>query len=300
MATPRGALHKALIPGFKKVIFDQLKQLPLEGMALVQSESAKGRAWVETWQLAGFQSLRRKPEGGQVPFEDPRQGGTKRFLWDTFALGFRITWEMQEDDLYSLVGQRMMKYLARSARHNQEVILHSPYNNAFNTAFAGFTSGEALCGDHALIKGGTLRNRPALDVDLDLLSLQAGLEHFHTLVMEDGVTRTQMIPAMLVHSVGDLWIADVLLKSQKLPGTNFNDPNTVANMGLGPHLSHYLDDPDAWFLLARNHSVQYYDRYPATLWTYDDPRTKDIEAMIIARRGADWDEWRGVYGSAGG
>jgi hypothetical protein len=299
MALPRGALHKALIPGFKKVIFDQWKQLPLEGKNLVNTETSK-RAYEETWQMAGFQSLRRKVEGGQVSFEDPRQGGTKRFLFDTYALGFRITWEMQMDDLYSLVGNRLMKYLSRSARHNEEVILHAPFNNGFNTAFSGFTAGESLFGDHVLIKGGTLRNRPATDADIDLLTLQAAMEHFHSLTLEDGVIKMRLIPQILVHSVGDQWIVDQLLKSKQLPGTNYNDYNSMANQGLQPHLSHYLDDPDAWFILASQHEVKYFNRYPATLWTYDDPRTKDIEAMIIARRGSDWDEWRGTYGSSGG
>lgn len=299
MALVRSALHKALIPGFKKVIFDQWKQLPLEGKALVNVETSK-RAFEETWQMAGFQSLRRKPEGGQVRFEDPRQGGTKRFKWDTYALGFRLTWEMQEDDLYSLVGKRLMKYLARSARHNEEVIMHSPFNNAFNTNFSGFNTGESLCGDHTLIKGGTIRNRPAIDADLELLTLQAALEHFHSLTLEDGVIKMRLVPRMLVHSIGDTWIVDQLLKTPRLPGTNFNDYNSLAHQGLMPHLSHYLDDSDAWFILAGEHEVKYFNRYPASLWTYDDPRTKDIEAMIIARRGSDWDEWRGVYGSQGG
>src|SRR4030095_7240707 len=101
---------------------------------------------------------------------------------------FRITQEMMEDDLYGIMGGRMSKALGRSARNNQEIVMHAPFNNAFNTAFTGFTAGESLCAvTHTTLRGNTFSNRPATDTDFDLLALQAALESFHSLIDESGI-----------------------------------------------------------------------------------------------------------------
>lgn len=297
MVMVRGAFSNTLAPGFRKVVFDTYKERPIEGKSLVNMNTSK-RAYEEDFQFVGFGTLRRKVEGGPVPYEDARQGNTKRYLWDTWALGFRITLEMMEDDLYGIVGNRLSKALARSARNNWEIIAHSPYNSAFDNTVNGFNSGEALCDTHSLIKGGTLRNRPSTDVDFSLPALQAGLEHFHSLTDEGGMP-VVYIPKTVVHSIGDYWMVNQTLKSPGLPGGNLNDINQVNREGLSPHLSHYLTDTDAWFILCDQHDINFWERRAFTLSNSDDFKTKDAEFTGLARRGVGWGDWRGIYGSAG-
>jgi hypothetical protein len=239
----RGAFSNLLAPGFRKIVFETYKERPIEGRALVNMSSSK-RAYEEDFPIAGFGTLLTKAEGASVNYQDALQGTAKRYTWTTYGLGFRITQEMMEDDLYGVMGARMSKALGRSARNNMEIVLHAPYNNAFNTAFAGFVSGESLCStSHALLRGGTLANRPAVDVDFDLLALQAALEHFHSLTDESGLP-VVFIPKVVVHSIGDYWMVSQVLKSQYLPGSNFNDINQVSREGLTAHLSHYLTDAE--------------------------------------------------------
>ena len=223
----------------------------------------------------------------------------KRYVWATYGLGFRITQEMLEDDLYGIFGNKMSKALGRSARNNFEIVAMSPYNNAFDTAFNGFVSGESLCDTaHALGRGGTASNRPAADVDFSLVALQAAIEHFHNLVGEEGLPMLRS-PKWLIHGVANHWAVSQVLKSQFLPGTQQNDINQVAMEGIQPFLSHYLTDPDSWFLISTEHDVNYFERIPPTFSNTDDFDTGDAKYKLRRRAGAGFGDWRGIYGSSG-
>lgn len=298
MTMTRGAFSNLLAPGYRKIVFETYKERPIEGRALVNMNTSK-RAYEEDFPIAGFGTLVSKPESASVTYQDALQGAAKRYTWTTYGLGFRITEEMMEDDLYGIMGGRMSKALGRSARNNMEIVMHAPYNNAFSTSYSGFVSGESLCStSHATLRGATIANRPATDVDFDLISLQAALEHFHNLVDESGIP-VVYIPRMVVHGIGDHWLVSQVLKSQYLPGGNQNDINQVASEGLRPHLSHYLTDTDAWFVLADNHDVNYFDRRPATFTNTDDFQTGDALFKLTRRNGSGWGDWRGVYGTQG-
>lgn len=298
MTMTRGAFSNLLAPGFRKIVFETYKERPTEGDKLVNMNTSK-RAYEEDFPVAGFGTLLAKAEGGAVTYQDAMQGTIKRYVWTTYGLGFRITQEMMEDDLYGIMGRKMSKALGRSARNNFEIVAHSPYNNAFSTSYAGFVSGESLCStSHALLRGGTASNRPATDTDISLAALQAAVEHFHGLVDEAGLPIVY-IPKKVVHSVSFHWTVSQILKSPSMPGTNQNDINQINREGLTAHLSHFLTDTDAWFVLADNHDVNYFDRRKVTFSNMDDFETGDAKFKVTRRNGAGWGDWRGVYGSEG-
>jgi len=294
----RGAFSNLLAPGFRKVVFETYKERPTEGNKLVNMTTSK-RAYEEDFPIAGFGTLVEKPEGGSVTYQDALQGTVKRYTWTTYGLGFRITEEMMADDLYGIMGNKMARALGRSARNNFEVVSHAPLNNGFNTAFPGFVSGESLfSAAHADIRGSTQANRPGTDADLDLLTLQAALEHFHGLNDESGIPAV-FIPQLLVYSIGDHWIASQLLKSAKLPGTDLNDMNQLAEEGISGRLTHYVTDADAWFVRADNHDVNYFDRRKPTMSNTDDFDSGDAKFKLTRRNGSGFGDWRGWYASPG-
>lgn len=293
----RGGFYKTLEPGFRKIVMDKFRERSIEGKLITNQNTSK-RAYEEDFELAGLGALQLKAEGQQIVYQSGIQGGTKRYTWQTFGLGYRITREMWEDDLYGVFGSKFSKSLGRSARNNQEVIMHAPYNNAFDTAYTGFKTGEALCGDHTSLRGVTQRNRPNTDVDFGLLAFQAAIEHFHSLQSEEGFP-ILLIPRKVIHSAGDHWIVSQVLKSQYLPGGNQNDINQAAMEGCTPHLSHYLTDADAWFVLADEHDINYFNRRPFSFRSGEDDDTWDAKFNGTQRHGSGWGEWRGVYGSTG-
>lgn len=298
MTMTRGGFSNLIVPGYRKIVFETYKQRPIEGKALVNMNTSK-RAYEEDFPLAGFGTLQQKAEGGAFAMQDAIQGTVKRYIWTTYALGFRITQEMMDDDLYGVMGNKMSKALGRSAHNNAEIVMHAPYNNAFSTSFTGFVTGESLVStSHALLRGGTAANRPTTDADFSLLALQAGIENFHNLVDESSIPMV-ITPKMVVYSVGDHWIVNQVLKSPSLPGGNQNDINQVQREGLQPHLSHYLTDTDAWFILGDEHDVNYFERKTLVFSNTDDFDTGDAKFKGVRRNGSGYGDWRGIYGSQG-
>lgn len=293
----RGGFSNLLAPGYRKVVFETYKERPMEGGAFVNKGTSK-RAYEEDFQLAGFGTLVPKVEGGPIMYQDIKQGDPKRYTWTTYALGYRITQEMYEDGLYGIMGNKLARALGRSARNNEEIVMHSVLNNAFDTTYSGFVSGESLSGAHVALRGATQRNRPVVDADFSLPALQAALEHFHGLQDESGLPALFQ-PKWLVHSIGDYWMVNQVLKSQFLPGGSMNDINQVAREGIVPVLSHYLTDPDAWYLIADNHDMNYYTRRPFTFSNTDDFETGDALYKGTRRNGAGFGDWRGIYASSG-
>lgn len=296
MPMMRGAFSKHLAPGYARVVINSYKERPLEGPTLVNKKTSK-RAYEEDFPVAGFGSLVVKPEGGSVNYQEIMEGLVKRYTWLTYALGFRITEEMMNDDLYGTFGNKLSAALGRSARHNQEIVMHSPFNNATNASYAGWDGQPLASASHVTLRAGTTISNLAA-ADFGLLALQVALEHFHALTDESGIP-VVFIPKRVVHSIGDHWLVNQILKSSQMPGTNQNDINQIKAEGLMPHLSHFLVDPDAWFVQADNHDVNYYVRESFTFKSGDDFNSGDALFKGRQRLGAGHSDWRGIYYSAG-
>lgn len=298
MVMVRGAFSYLLAPGFRKIVFETYKERPTEGDRWINMNKSQ-RAYEEDFPIAGFGTLLTKAEGGPVTYQDAIQGVLKRYIWTTFGLGFRITEEMMEDDLYGIMGAKMSRALGRSARNNFEIVSHAVLNSAFDNTVNGFYSGESLIQTaHTTIKGFSVSNAPPSAANLSLPALQAAVESFHALVDEAGLP-AMFIPRLLIYNPADHWIANQILKSEKLPGGNQNDINQMQREGIQPHLSHYLVNPKAWYVVADNHDMNYFDRRPPRLTNTDDFETGDAKFKLTRRNGAGFGDWRGVYGSIG-
>lgn len=298
MTMNRGGFSYTIAPGFRKIVFETYKERPIEGSKITNQNSSK-RAYEEDFPIAGFGTLQAKPEGGSIIYQDGVQGNKKRYTWTTYGLAYRITQEMYDDDLYGIFGGRFAKALGRSARNNEEIIRHAPFNNAFSTSYVGFEAAISLCStSHTTLRGATLANRPATDVDFGLIPLQAAIEHFASLTDEAGIPAL-FIPRRVIHNPGDRWLVASVLKSQFLPGGNLNDVNQMSQEGLVGHESHYLTDADSWFLQCDQHDVNYFDRRPFTFSNFDDFDSGDAKFKGTRRNGSGFGDWRGVYGSSG-
>lgn len=296
MVMVRGAFSNLLAPGFRKIVFETYKERPTEGDRWANMNKSQ-RAYEEDFPVAGFGTLLVKSEGGPVTYQDAIQGVLKRYTWTTFGLGFRITEEMMEDDLYGIMGAKMSKALGRSARNNFEIVSHAILNSAFDTTVNGFESGVSLISTaHTTLRGLSQTNRPVTDTGISLPAVQAAIEAFHALNDEAGIP-AMFIPRNLIYNPGDHWIVNQILKSEKLPGGNQNDINQLSREGLTPIMSHYLTDPISWYILADNHDLNYFDRRAPRLTNTDDFETGDAKFKLTRRNGSGFGDWRGVYGS---
>lgn len=302
MATNRAAFSPLLAPGLATIFFRNLKDRPPEWTKWMPTKTSR-RAYEEEYKLAGLGQFVYKAEGTVYTFDEPIPGDTLRFTHLTYALGFRVTEEMLEDDLYGIMN-RMSKELARSSSLNKEVRAFSVLNNAFSTSFPGFIASTALCSNsHALLGGGTLDNLVTGDFSQD--ALQAAIELFEAFTDDRGY-KVRVEPKMVIHSPGDMWEVNKVLKSEKEANTADNNINTIRTMfGLTPEMVHYLTDTDAWYLTASKSDItsgdgaRMYIRVNDQFKSNDDPLTGDAIFTGRHRLSVGYADFRWLVGSQG-
>lgn len=302
MATTTGGFATLLAPGLFRVLFNEIDRQPNQWMGVLNIDSSE-RAYEEDTKVAGLGSMVTKPEGTNTTFDDPIMGSTVRYTHASYGLGWRVTREMWDDDLYKIM-QQMPKEVGKAAAYKIEVDAWSVLNNAFNAEFVGL-DGLALCHvSHTRLDGGAvLGNKPSTDVDFSYTAYQAMLDHFNTL-LDDRGRPIVMRPSLLILDPSFKWAAKEILQSEYKPFTANNEINPLKGEidENGYLLCRYLTDADSWFGLAGkgDHDLNFWWRTKPETAEADDFLSGDALYKIFARYAKGFSEWRGVYGSSGG
>lgn len=299
MAATRGKFSPLLAPGLAGIFFRQLKIRKTEYTGWINVEKSS-RAYEDEYKVAGLGQFMQKGEGAVYTMDEPLSGSTLRFTHLTYALGFRVTEEMLEDDLYGVMN-KMSAELAKSASYNKDVQAAGVLNNAFSSSYTGLDGVELCSTAHVNLGGGTQSNEPSSAVDLDLPALQAAIEAFEGWTDDRGF-KIDATPKYLLHSAGDIWTAGEILESEFVPDSADNNKNIVrSRYGITPMLLKHKTDTDAWFLVADkgNHDMKMYLRVNDQFKNSDDPLNGDAIFTGRHRLSVGHGDWRGVYGSPG-
>lgn len=304
MTITRAQALVLLEPKLSNIWHEAFPAWPTEYTAYVNVRSTQ-KATVTDYKMSDFPALQLKGEGENITYGDPLFGPTKAYTPVRFALGYKITQEMIDHELYGQA-ERLERGLMKSANDLFETKSVLLLNNAFGTTNAdGFSStgfdGLQLCSTaHTRLDGGaTQRNRPSTDVDLSVTGLQNALVDFDNLKDDRG--RPSMIrPRLLLISPEDRFTATELVKSEYKPGTANNEINALRDAGLSFKICHYKSDTDAWFLQGDVHDLNF-------IWDVK-PRQgmeEDFDAELIKRKVVTGfivghGEWRGFWGTSGG
>lgn len=301
MPATTGAFSNAMAPGIRRIFFMHLKDRPKD-YEKVFSIGKSTRNYEEFSEMAALGTMPTKPEGTSIIYQDFIEGGKKRFTHVTYGLGFRITEEAMEDDLYNVLN-RHPKALKRSAGVAVETAAFNVFNNSFSTEFgySKFGVNEALVGTtHTLLGGGTGSNRPVTDADIASGSLEAAILNFNTLNDERGMP-LDLHPRMLLFHPSDLFLVQEMLQSEYKPFTGNNEVNPLKGR-LEPFWSRYLTDTDAWWVIAEDMD----EDGPLLLWRRqlrlqngDDFDSGDAKFKATQRFSVGVSEWRYLYGSTG-
>jgi hypothetical protein len=240
-----------------------------------------------------------------VSFDNANESFSARYTHDTVALAFALTEESVEDNLYDSLGKRYVKALARSMAHTKEVKGADVLNNAFSSSFTGGDGVSLINTAHPLAGGGTAANRATTMADLNETSLEDALIDISTFTDDRGLTISVqatklVIPPQLT------FIADRILNSPGRSGTADNDINAIRNTGVLPGgytVNHYLNDPDAFFLLTTvteaGEGLKGFQRTAMETSMEPDFTTGNIRYKARERYSFGFSDWRGVYGSQG-
>ena len=290
-----GAFSALLAPGLRKVYSEELGNRPTEYDKIAKMNTSK-RAYETDQQVALLSTTPRKAQGAPTVFDNPIQGNSVRYTHVSFGLGFRVTREMWEDDLYGVM-KDASKDLAEANGETIEIEFADVINNADDsTAYATF-DGLALCSTaHTLLGGGTYANRPSTDVELSPAAIQAAVENFEKVVNERGRKKLAK-PWRLLIPVELKWAAREILGSQYKPYTANNEINALMEEDLSFFVHHYMTSTKQWMLLGRKHDIKFFWRKKPVFDNADDFSTGDALFKTFFRCSKGVSDWREVYGS---
>lgn len=304
MPAIRAGFSSLLAPGFANVFRQNMdvKQYPEEYSKVFQLDKSI-RQYEEENIIVGFGTAVAKPEREPVTYDEPDQKTKKRYTFTTYALGFRVSRELWEDDLYGVMKQ-MPEELAFSMRDVIEVLAAGIFINGFTDSAANLgPDGEPLFGDgttltHPLEGGGTYGNQLSTPADLNVDSLELMLNQVSGQVNDRGLLTMAKARLLIVPTEGQ-WIAKQLLESELEAYTANNQTNPFEGMDLKYFVWHYLTDPDSWFLQAQRHYLKFWWRLRPTFANGDDFDTDDAKFKSREREDQGYTDWRGIYGSPG-
>ena len=253
MAISRAQLLKELLPGLNALFGLEYARYGEQHKEIYETESSE-RSFEEETKLSGFSAAPVKNEGSAIAYDNAQEAFTARYSHETIALGFSITEEAVEDNLYDSLSARYTKALARAMAYTKQVKAAA----ILNTAFTGsgnpvYGDGVVLCSTaHPLVSGGTNSNRPTVGADLNETSLENAVIQIAAWTDERGLLIAAK-PKKLVIPPALQFVATRLLETNLRVGTADNDINALKNNGSIPEgytVNHYLTDTNAWFLMT--------------------------------------------------
>lgn len=250
VTTTRAQLLKELVPGLNALFGLEMKRYPDEHAEIYDVETSE-RAFEEEVKLAGFGAAPVKDEGDTISYDTGQEAWTARYTHETIALGFSITEEAIEDQLYDSLAARYTKALARAMAYTKQVKAAFPLNSGFSGgAFVGGDGVTLFNNAHPLISGGTNSNVPATMVDLNETSLEAAVIQIANWTDERGLLIAAK-PMKMIIPPALMFVAKRILGSDLRVGTSDNDLNAIKALGVIPQgytVNHWLTDTNAWFL----------------------------------------------------
>ena len=292
---------KALWPGIKAWWGQVYDEHPEEYSKLFDSDTSR-QNYEEDVQLTGFGLAPVKPEGSGVAYDSEIQGFTTRYTHVAYALGYIVTKEELDDNLYEQVSRRRAAALAMSFRQTKENIGANIYNRAFNPTYLG-GDGVSLCStSHPNTSGGTFANTPTVAADLSEASLEDALTALMGFQNDRGLL-INVMPRSLIVARQNWWNANRILKSAYTPSTANNAVNVLVATNALPEgivMNHYLTSPNAWFVRTNiQNGLKYYSRVGIQFDQDNDFDTMNAKAKGYERYSFGWTDPRAIYGVNG-
>lgn len=301
MPISRAQMVKELLPGLNALFGMEYARYGEEHKEVFEEETSE-RSFEEEVKLSGFSAAPVKSEGDAIQYDNAQEAYTARYNHETIALGFSITEEAMEDNLYDSLSSRYTKALARAMSYTKQVKGASIMNNAFDNNFA-FGDGQPLCStEHPLVSGGSNSNTPDVAADLNETSLEAAVIQISGWTDERGLLIAAK-PRKLVVPPSLMFVATRLLETEQRVGTADNDINAIMTNGSIPGgytVNHFLTDDDAWFLTTDiPNGLKHFVRTPLTTKMEGDFDTGNVRYKARERYSFGASDPLGIFGSPG-
>ena len=294
---------KALWPGVKQWWGQTYDEHQVEYTDLFDSETST-QNYEEDVQLTGFGLVQQKPEGSGVLYDSEVQGFTTRYTHIAYALGYIVTKEELDDNLYESVSRKRAAALAMSFRQTKENVAANVYNRAFSNSYVGGDNVSLANTAHPNTSGGTWANRPTVDVDLSEAALEDAIIAIMGLQNDRGLL-INIMPKTLIIPRQQVFNAQRILHSSYQTGNANNDINVIKSGNYLPggfKVNHYLTSPNAWFIrntIPGKTGMKYYERVGMQFDQDNDFDTMNAKAKGYERYSFGWSDPRAIWGVNG-
>ena len=301
MAISRAQLLKELLPGLNALFGLEYTRYGEEHKEIYETEKSE-RSFEEETKLSGFSAAPVKNEGSAIAYDNAQEAFTARYNHETIALGFSITEEAVEDNLYDSLSARYTKALARAMAYTKQVKAASVVNNGFSANYIGGDGVALFSTAHPLTNGGTNSNRPATGADLNETSLEAAVIQIAAWTDERGLLIAAKPKKMIVPPALQ-FVATRLLETSLRVGTTDNDINALKSNGSIPEgyaINHFLTDTNGWYLTTDvPNGLKHFVRSPLANSMDGDFDTGNVRYKSRERYSFGWSDPLGVFGSPG-
>jgi len=301
MAISRAQLLKELLPGLNALFGMEYQRYGEEHKEIYETESSE-RSFEEETKLSGFGSAPVKGEGAAISYDNAQEAWTARYNHETIALGFSLTEEAVEDNLYDTLSARYTKALARSMANTKQVKAANVLNNGFSGGPTGGDGKTLFATDHPLVSGGTNSNTQSVAADLNETSLENAVIQIAAWTDERGLLIAAK-PRKLIIPPNLQFVATRLLETELRVATADNDINAIKSNGAIPEgygINHFLTDTDAYFLTTDvPNGMKHFTRAPLTTSMDGDFDTGNVRYKARERYSFGWSDPLGMWGSQG-
>jgi hypothetical protein len=251
MAAPmRSTDFRSIVEPILNECFDGVyDQRADEWSRVFREEDGIPRNYHEEPVLYGFGAAPQLPDGTPVTYQ---QGGVlflKRYVYKVYGLAFALTKVLVEDGDHIRIGQVYARHLAQSLVETKELLAANVLNTAFNSSYAGGDGVSLIDTAHPIVNG-TFSNQLATAAVLSQTSLEQMLIQIRQAVDNNG-KKIRLVPRQLIVAPGNIFQAEVLLKSVLRTGNANNDINPVKSIGLldeGAAVLSRLTSSTAWWV----------------------------------------------------
>jgi hypothetical protein len=301
MAISRAQLLKELLPGLNALFGLEYSRYGEEHKEIYETETSE-RSFEEETKLSGFSAAPVKNEGSAIAYDNAQEAWTARYNHETIALGFSLTEEAIEDNLYDSLSARYTKALARAMAYTKQVKAASVLNNGFSAVVPGGDGVALFSTAHPLVNGETNSNRPTTAADLNETSLEAAVIQIAAWTDERGLLIAAK-PKKLIVPPALQFVATRLLETELRVGTTDNDINALKNNGSIPGgytVNHFLTDNNAWFLTTDvPNGLKHFVRTPMSTGMDGDFDTGNVRYKARERYSFGWSDPLGMFASPG-
>jgi hypothetical protein len=301
MAISRAQLLKELLPGLNALFGLEYARYGEEHKEIYETETSE-RSFEEETKLSGFSAAPVKNEGSAIAYDNAQEAWTARYNHETIAMGFSVTEEAVEDNLYDSLSSRYTKALARGMAYTKQVKAAYVLNNGFA---GGPTYGDGVTlfsTAHPLVSGGVNSNTPSTPADLNETSLENAVIQIAAWTDERSLLIAAK-PKKLIVPPALMFVATRLLETELRVSTADNDINAIKNNGSIPDgytVNHFLTDTNAWFLTTDvPNGLKHFIRTPLSTSMDGDFDTGNVRYKARERYSFGVSDPLGIFGSPG-